>query len=180
MCPYHRIIRTFWNLESLANFNEHLNQAIKNIGILEKVNANIPDSWDWQVTISFYSGLHLANAHIAKTIDQHYRTHAKVSEALNTYLPTNPSRFDEGTYLSYLALQGLSRRSRYLCSDKNDAASKTDNSAHFTSEKHLAKALRHLNNIQLFFSDKYGHKFKSITIHCARLKEDRLEFITAK
>lgn len=164
----------------MANFNEHLNQAVKNIGVLEKVNANIPDSWDWQVTISFYSGLHLANAHIAQTINQHYRTHAKVSEALNTYLPANPSMFSEEAYLAYLALQGLSRRSRYLCSDKDDAASKADIRAHFTSDKHLAKAIRHLNSIQKFFSAKYGHKFNPITMDCSRLKEDKLEYVTTK
>lgn len=164
----------------MANHSEHLSQAVKNIDVLQKVNEHIPESWDWQVTISFYSGLHLANAHIAHTINQHYRTHAKVSEALNAYLTVNPSMFNEEAYLSYLALQGLSRRSRYLCSDKEDAASKADVNAHFTSEKHLAKAIRHLHNIQKFFSEKYGYKFKSITLECSRLKEDKLEFVVAK
>ncbi|WP_018341451.1 hypothetical protein [Cytophaga aurantiaca] len=164
----------------MANHSEHLNQAVKNIDFLEKVNTNIPESWDWQVTISFYSALHLANAHIAHTINQHYRTHGKVSEALNAYLAVNPSMFNEEAYLSYLALQGLSRRSRYLCSDKDDPISKADIRVHFTSEKHLAKALRHLNNIQKFFSLTYKYEFSPIYIGCSKLKEDSLEYISCK
>lgn len=164
----------------MANHSEHLNQAVKNIVFLENVNLNIPESWDWQVTISFYSALHLANAHIAHTINQHYRTHGKVSEALNTFITVNPSKFDEEAYLSYLALQGLSRRSRYLCSDKDDEASKADIRAHFTSEKHLAKALRHLNNIQKFFSTTYDYNFAPICINCSKIKSDNLDYISSK
>jgi hypothetical protein len=88
----------------MASFNEHVSQARKNLSVLEKVNQVIPDTWDWQITIGFYSALHLANAHIAKKINAHYRTHGKVGEALNPYIRLNPSAMEEDAYLAYLAL----------------------------------------------------------------------------
>jgi hypothetical protein len=158
----------------VANYSEHLSQANKNILILEKVNQFIPESWDWQVTIAYYSGLHLANAHIAHTINQHYRTHGRVGEALNPYTITNPSKFEEDAYVSYLTLQNLSRRSRYLINDKD--ASNDAERAHFTSEKHLAKAVRNLETILVFFSKVYGVNFRSIPFNCERIKKEKLTY----
>ena len=162
----------------MANYNDHLNQAVKNIQVLYKINNGIVNSWDWQVTVAFYSALHLANAHIAKTINGHYRTHAKVGQALNPYSPINPSSFNEEAYLSYLALQGLSRRARYLCNDKEtiDGNGNQEEIVHFTSDKHLAKAIRHLNNILKHFSQIYNYSFSSNSINCPRIINDRLEY----
>jgi len=161
----------------LANYDAHLNQAVKNIGILEKVNSGIAESWDWQVTIVFYSSLHLANAHIAKTINEHYRTHAKVSEALNPYVTTNPSKFEEDAYLAYLSLQNLSRRSRYLCNDKDPK--QNPEAAHFTSDKQLAKAIRDLEMILIYFNKIYGITFNPSVINCPRIKADKLKYFSA-
>lgn len=161
----------------MANFNDHLNQATKNFSVLAQVNGLIPDSWDWQVTISYYTAVHLANAHIAITINQHYRTHAKVGEALNPYIPLNPSCFDEQVYNSYQLLTGLSRRSRYLCSDDPTADSATQERLNFTSEKHFAKAVRHLNIVIEYFCKTHKISFSEIKINCDRIKKDNLKYI---
>lgn len=149
----------------MADFNEHLTQANKNFSILGKINLSIQESWDWQVTISFYTALHLANAHIAKKINEHYRTHGKVENALNPYINLNPSAFEESAYLSYKALQNLSRRSRYLCSDKES----DDKKAYLTYDKHFSKAIKHLDIISGFFSKTYDYKFNQIDISCEPL-----------
>lgn len=164
----------------MASYQEHLSQANKNIRILERVNKTVPDSLDWQVTMVFYAALHFANAHIARTINQHYRTHAKVSEALNPHVSANPSAFDNDTYLAYLALQALSRRSRYLCSEEVDASDPDGAIAHPVKEKHLAKAIRHLNTIIYFFSNTYGVHFTPIELLCEKIKQDKLKYFTHK
>ena len=154
----------------MASFTEHLLQSKKNLSILSKVSTTIPNSWDWQVTISFYTALHLANAHIAQKVNEHYRTHGKVGLALNPYISTNPSAFSEEAYVSYQALQNLSRRSRYLCHEKTDS----DATCHMTYDKHFAKAVRHLDIIINYFSKTYGQKFDSYDIFCDLLKKDTL------
>ena len=158
----------------MASFDEHLNQAVKNIRILEQVNNSINDSWDWQVTIGFYVALHLANAHLARTLDAHYRTHAQVSEAINPYVVLNVAKFEEDAFLSYQSLQNLSRRSRYLLNDKN--VSIDPECAHFTSEKQFAKAIRELEKILTYFNKVYGYKFLSLKIKCEKIKSDKLNY----
>lgn len=152
----------------MADFNEHLTQANKNFSVLGKMNASIQDSWDWQVTISFYTALHLANAHIAKKINEHYRTHGKVENALNPYINLNPSAFEEEAYLSYKALQNLSKRSRYLCNEKDTE----DKKVHLTYDKHFSKAIKHLDIVSSFFSKTYGYTFNKIEISCDLLKNN--------
>ena len=133
----------------MASFQEHLNQALKNINVLEQVNNKVTSSYDWQVTICFYSALHLANAHITNKIDEHYRTHGDVDKALNFYSTLNLSKFSEDAYIAYKSLQVLSKRSRYLCSESHSDQSTRE---HLTFEKHLGKAIRHLHTIQTFFN----------------------------
>ena len=156
----------------MAEFNGHLAQARKNIDLFKKINQ-MPDTYDWQVTIIFYAALHLANAHIVKTVNLHHRSHGKTGAALNPYITTNPSAFDEKAYLAYLGLLGLSRRARYLCSE--DDGDKNDRTHHI-SEKHLAKAIRYLNEIIKYFSVTHEHKFDKVVIKCERIKSDKLDF----
>src|SRR5690606_26414230 len=122
----------------------------KNVEVLQGINNNVPESWDWQVTTSFYSAVHLVNAHLAAVADLHYRTHNDVKVAL--YKETSLAKVPDAIYLSYTKLELLSRRARYLCSDDPNA----DVSHGFlTHDKHLRKALHHLDVLITYFSEKY-------------------------
>ncbi len=83
-------------------------------------------------------------------------------------------KIPDDTYLAYVKLENLSRRSRYLC---NDAASTgTDNShAFFTYDKHLKKALIQLQIIMSFFSKKHGDNFEVIEVNCVEIKDLKLD-----
>lgn len=128
------------------------------------------------MTIAYYCVIHLSNAHIAHVINQHYRTHAEVGKALNPYVPVNPSAISPDAYGAYQQIQNLSRRSRYLC----DVIGSDDTRASFTSDKHFAKAIRNLNTLQIFYSNRYNKLFTPITLDCPRLKQDPLQFIVIK
>lgn len=149
----------------MANFAEHISQAKRNLLFLESINKQSNNFWDWQVTTCFYTSVHLINAHIAN-FDLHYRSHEQVNEAINPF-GISPCKLDEETYLSYLKLQHLSRRSRYLIHDDPKNKSKYE---HITYDKHFKKAVYHLDKILQFIVDEYSISFSSIKITCAELK----------
>ena len=75
----------------------------------------MPSQFDWQVTICFYTAVHLINCHLAN-FGLQYRKHKDVKDALNPYT-ISPAKLPEDEYSAYISLQSLSRRSRYLVNE---------------------------------------------------------------
>jgi hypothetical protein len=157
----------------LASFTEHIKQAQANIDFLCSINKHSNSHWDWQTTVCFYVGVHLINAHIAQVVNQHYRSHEQVDQAINPYNQLSLCRLSEDVYKSYRKLQMLSRRSRYLISD---AENNYETKAFFTSDKHFAKAVRELDKLIHFVKDKYSIPFSKKCIDCDRIKSDALNY----
>ena len=153
----------------MATFQEHIEQVKHNLRVLEKINECVPNSWDWQVTVSFYCSVHLVNAHLAKFSLQ-YRTHEDVKHALNPKVQLSVSKIPDEQYIAYMSLVKLSRRSRYLVK-ANDITAPNASKAY---EIHFSKTLRHLENLLTFFSDKYGVVFTPISVRCQNIKQDEL------
>lgn len=157
----------------MADFNEHINQLNKNIEFLENINT-IDNCWEWKVTVCFYSAVHIVNAHLAK-FDLHYRNHNATEEALNPQRLISVTKLDDDYYVAYKSLNNLSRRARYLCSEKPNQAA--DNSSHLTSDKHFAKAIRKLDKLFCYFSKRYSIDIKQIEISCVELSQnDNLKY----
>ena len=103
-------------------------------------------------------------------------SHHKVEEVLNPYSTMSPSRLDEGTYTAYQTLSQLSRRSRYLLSEKQVKGNESDiKRACITYSKHLSKAVRHLQTIIDFMEKKHRQKIPKISIKCIDLKGTNLK-----
>ncbi|HAF28503.1 MAG TPA: hypothetical protein DCG75_05595 [Bacteroidales bacterium] len=156
----------------MPTFNEHISQAEINLNYLQETNK-LNNYLDWQVTISFYTALHTINAHLAKTLNFQYSTHVKTKNAIAPE-SMSPAKLDEDTYTSYIALQNLSKRSRYLCHHKEAS----NDQAYFITEKLHARAIRHLDKILICISAKYGSKFKKINISNPYLKSGELQNFT--
>jgi len=155
----------------LGSFSEHISQSKSNIDFLSKVNGNINDRWDWQVTVCFYSALHLMNAHIVSKTGNNYLSHNQVAEALNPFTTLSLSKLDEQTYLSYNKLFQLSRRSRYLLNENfNKGGVVSIQPACTTYSKHFQKSIYHLDKIIDFISINYGVTFGKIEIKCIDTK----------
>jgi hypothetical protein len=123
--------------------------------------------------VAFYTAVHLVNAHLAKQINQHYRTHKKVDDAISPYSSIESVRLDDDTYASYLAIKNLSRRARYMCSDDGSR----EEEALLTHDKHYQKALHHLDVLLTWFTAKYPAEiFEQIAIACPALKKDSAHF----
>jgi uncharacterized protein (UPF0332 family) len=157
----------------LAKFEEHIEQAKRNLQFLESINNKIENCFDWQVTVCFYTALHTVNAHLSN-YNLQYRKHRDVNFALNFENRTSLAKLPEEEYISYVALQSLSRRSRYLVNDRQISSEQ----AFFTYDKHLAKAIRHLDILLNYFSVLYGTTFNPFAIKCSEIKEGETKFFT--
>lgn len=147
----------------MASFDEHINQAKSNLKFLTETNSRKNVHWDWQVTVAFYSALHIVNAHLAQAAGLHYRTHEDVKNALNPNRPMSITKVNEEIYLCYVKLEGLSRRARYLCHD--DPKNLTTVS-HFTYDRHFTKAIRKLDQLLDYFCTFYNISLPSLEISC--------------
>lgn len=157
----------------MAAFNNHIDQAKSNLNFLLQANQSGPSFWDWQVTICFYTAVHTVNAHLAQVGNLHYQTHEAVKQALNPFNLLSICKVPQDVYLDYGKLEGLSRRSRYLC---NEATYKQPELHHMTFDKHFAKAIKCLDRIMLYFSNIYGISFGIYTIKCVELNKTPLSF----
>ena len=150
----------------MASFDEHINQAKRNLAFLIEVNSNNNSNWDWQVTICFYIGVHLINAHLARIGNLHYRNHEDVRNAISPVSTLSVCQLPQDIYLSYVKLEGLSRRARYLC---NENFQITDTRQFLTYDKHFAKAIKNLDRILIHFKNTYKINFNSPQITCIDL-----------
>lgn len=150
----------------MANFDDHIRQANHNLQFLECINKNCNQHYDWQVTVCFYTALHLVNAHLA-TQSLQYRKHKDVKDALNPY-SHSPVKLPEQEYTAYATLQSLSRRARYLVNEKDNQL--RSDAAALTYEKHLGKALRHFETLAAFFRNKYKLTLRPVYINCIGFK----------
>jgi hypothetical protein len=156
----------------LASFDEHINQAKRNCDFLAQINKGFTTYWDWQTTVAFYAAVHLINAHLDKMAGLHYRSHEDVNIAINSFGPS-PCKLPQGEFTAYMYLQWLSKRSRYLISeDKNDHST----TAHFTKEKHFARAIERLDIIMQYIHTKYGVSFAIHTLESPSLESKKLKF----
>jgi hypothetical protein len=162
----------------LASFENHIGQAKSNINFLLQTNSADIKYWDWQVTICFYIAVHTVNAHLAKSANLHYHTHESVKNILNTHNALSTCAVPIDVYLDYTKLEGLSRRSRYLC---NHEDSKKDKEiAHMTFDKHFAKAIKRLDRLLDYFNSVHETKFGGYPITCADLQKVPLKVFICK
>jgi len=155
----------------MASFDDHIKQAKSNLSFLETTNQKANNFLDWQITTCFYIGVHLINSFLAKEADLHFNTHEHVKKAINPHSVFTNTRLEQHTYLAFIKLGNLSRRSRYLCHEHQ----KNDGSTAFAVEvRHFRKALIELDKVISFIANKYGITFEAIEINCAFTKPPSL------
>ncbi len=69
----------------------------------------------------------------------------------------------------------LSRRSRYLVNEKDRQIGAV--AAAYTNEKHLAKAIRHLDRLAAYFQQQYTLTLPSVLMRCTGIKQSELSYI---
>jgi uncharacterized protein (UPF0332 family) len=134
----------------------HIAQANSNLEFLEKI-WQFEHHDDWKVTVTFYSALHIINAHLAdKGFD--FRKHIDVDHAINFANTMSTARLPEKEYLAYKKLSVLSRISRYMVSSDSPSHSRV-----LIKTKHVAKAQKNLKTIIAHFVHK-GFEIKALSL----------------
>jgi hypothetical protein len=142
----------------MASFESYVAQAKKNIEFFENIHDR-NNFLDWQVTTTYYIAVHLINAHLFKHNGCIYNSHEKVKMYINPHaLVKGDWTLDDETYNSYVSLENLSRKSRYL----TKVEIKNDNNVYYTKFKDLIKAIDLLDKIMKYFNDKMGIDFDEI------------------
>ena len=159
----------------MADFQSHQKQANRNLGFLVLVNGNNQEHWDWQVTIAFYAAVHFIHAHLARSLNQHYKTHHQVLEAIDYGIPLSVTKVPEVTYLAYRSLLNLSRRARYLISEGDNT---DDTKEYLTYDKHFSRAIKHLDVIIDHIKQLYSIEQNKLPIKCLPLKSNSLNNFT--
>ncbi len=158
----------------MPTFSQHVLQAKHNFNVLAQLNKQVNNSIDWQVTVSFYTALHLINSYIVKEANLHYKTHSEVDNVINCR-GLSPYKLGEDEYVSYEILKNLSRRSRYIC--HHEAENDNPNHAFLIDEKHLLKALKELDKLLLYFNSKYNLEIEPIKIFSKNISaSDKFNF----
>ena len=150
----------------MASFDEHISKVSHNLNVLKNLNK-ISNTADWQVTICYYSAVHLIDGFLAKEGDLHFMKHIDVDDAINPNNQLSLFRLNEDVYKSYEKLSNLSRLSRYLCSEDILNRKKFPNQSFSTNEKHLKKAINCLDKLLVYFSSKYNIQFDEINLFCS-------------
>lgn len=174
----------------MPSFVKHIDKAIHNFEFLEQINSNIPNSIDWQITVCYYTALHLVNAHLVSASPVgdklQYRNHKDVQVALDYTNSTSVVKIDEKPYLKYLDLEMYSRRARYMTYG-GSLSSKLP----IITDKHLANCIIALDIIIDYFrgvfekrkhdngDTTYSFVFPTIELECSKLKKSQT-YITKK
>ncbi|WP_157579206.1 hypothetical protein [Spirosoma montaniterrae] len=116
----------------------------------------------------------MVNAHLA-TFSLQYRSHTDAKHALNPQRAASPSKLPEDEYAAYISLQMLSRRSRYLVNEKDGQIGAGQ--AAYTYDKHLAKAIRHLDRLAQYFQNRYKLSLPIVLMRCAGIKQGELHYL---
>jgi hypothetical protein len=152
----------------VADFQSHIIQSQHNFSVLGQLNAKVSNSIDWQITICFYTALHLIDAYLAKEGNIHYNKHIEVRKAIWFDEPLSLLKLPEDICLAYRSLENLSRKARYLCSDIDGQREKEKAIAHIVKDKDLYKALKKCGVIIEYFANKYPEevRFETIKMMC--------------
>lgn len=159
----------------MGTFSEHIQQSKNNLDFLSSVNNNVNNRWDWQVTVSYYVAVHLVNAHIVSKTNKNYLSHNQVADLINPYNQLSLAKLDEDTYTSYVKLQLLSRRSRYLLNEGFKKKGVVDiQPACITYDKHFRKSIYHLDKIMNYMSNNNDISFSKSNLKCDELRSMKL------
>lgn len=154
----------------MASFDQHLTQAKSNLSFLKDISDR-SKYFDWQVTSCFYVAVHLINAHLAKCADLHYKTHKETKMAISPDNSLSTCKFTEEIFDTYVSLEKLSRRSRYLCND-NPSRNENPGLSFLTNEKHVSRAMSRLSKIMVYFNSIHQSTFEKTSITCPKVKAE--------
>lgn len=153
-----------------------LEQALRNLRSLSAFSA-LPNCCDWQITVCFYTSVHLLKSHLARhneTATKHEMLKHKISDN-NTVIPS-PCIFPERGRLAHRSLEQLSHESRYVFSDGGNPS--IDVTMPIFSDGKLLEAVRKLNTVMEEYNGLYPTDFPITKIILAASSPSSIPYFT--
>jgi hypothetical protein len=127
----------------MPDFNQHFDQALENIGFVQKVSENHTNELRWKITAAYYTAYHLIQAFLAQKANLHPDTHTKLKGFIAPQSIFTTTRLPAAIYTSFIELEILSRKARY--------------DSHISiTENHFSKTIEHLDAVIDFFKKQYS------------------------
>lgn len=155
----------------MALFEAHISKVQHNLSVLQKINS-IQGTLDWQITVCYYTAVHLIDGYLAREANLHFQKHTDVDLAINPMNTLSLQKLPSEIYLHYEKLSNLSRRARYLCSDNPSERQKQSGTEFLVNDKHLRKAIINLDGLISYFINLYKLEFPRIKLHCKEFSMD--------
>ena len=130
---------------------------------------------DWQITLCFYSALHLIKSHLA-----HNKVTARTHDDVSNFISNSQLVFagivgvPKDVQNAYTYLYKHSREARYLFPDGGDPDN--DVAPPVFSDADLIEAVRRLNSIMKFYQSKYGNTFKKTAVTLQAANQPSFDF----
>lgn len=145
----------------------HIKKVIHNLNVISQLEAQGSPYRDWQITLCFYSALHLTRYHLQASANYTCTTHEDAKDRLHWQNTMPFSRMDKEPYQAYADLEGFSRRARYIPEISPE-----------TFEKDYIRAIQRLDKVMHYFDSKYSLSLPKTQIKCPRLIGTTLHYFT--
>lgn len=92
----------------VAQFEDHVHRAKKNLEVLGVLNRYSHVDYSWQVTLCFYTAVHLINSHLSYVAGETFNTHVSTLNRIDPGSPLNIHAVSHTAYKAYLRLHNRS------------------------------------------------------------------------
>lgn len=140
----------------MASLIEHHAKALSNLQFLTEVHLKMPETYDWQVTIAFYVGVHLVNGHMKHRYNREFTSHSAIidqldADARSSFSSTSDLNWCLDSVTAYARLRNMSREARYMHKIDNEKPIHgrviTSSSSNVTRMKDLRRSISYLDAV---------------------------------
>jgi len=140
----------------VARFEDHVHRAKCNLEVLVVLNRHSHVDYSWQVTLCFYTAVHLINSHLQYSAGKTFKTHLSTLDRIDPGSAMNVNAVSLTAYKAYLRLHNRSREARYLCkvSDSGHVVRNHQDAVRI-KHRHLIQCVSDLDIILVDFTSRY-------------------------
>lgn len=140
----------------VVRFEDHVHRAKSNLEVLAVLNRYAHLDYSWQVTLCFYTAVHLINSHLLYSAGETFKTHVSTLDRIDPGSAMNVNAVSLTAFKAYLRLHNRSREARYLCK-VNDSGHVVRNHQGVVRMKHrhLIQCVSDLDAVLIDFTSRY-------------------------
>jgi hypothetical protein len=100
--------------------NQHVKKATENEAFFQNLDESTQASINWKLVVLFYTGLHYVEAYLAKTLNQHNRSHTTRDNCVSRETSLRKIRA-QYNHLKFYGYNARYEEDQFTASDVSDA-----------------------------------------------------------